>query len=188
MKTIARTRKQSGFTLIEIMIVIAIITALGAAATIGFNQFQKTKGATEGKIVVNALACAQTSVTAPSFALTTMQTLANKDCFPAELTTGRGTAAATATSSLNNTVYTVAPTNLAGVNDGIQISLAAVPARNCVGMVDQLGTLAARIDVTPAGGALTNVKAVGGLINDDAVGLACTSGVTATVAAVSGRS
>src|ERR1035437_642766 len=101
MKTYSK-KLQRGVTLIEMIIVVAIIGVLSYGASIGYNTYQKTKGANEGKIIQTALACAQTGVSAPSFALTTMQTVANKDCFPGDLTTGRGTAAATAASALNN--------------------------------------------------------------------------------------
>lgn len=188
MKISTKQNKQAGVTLIEIMVVIAIISVIGMGAAIGYNTLQKTKGANEGKIIATALSCGQGAVSGPSFASTTLPTLANKDCFPADLTTNRGLATAAATSSMNNTVYVVTPVNLAGVNDGLQISLAGVPGRNCTGMVDQLNATSAKITVTAAGGAAVIVKPVGGLIDDDAVGTSCNSAATATVAAAVGRS
>ena len=102
--------------------------------------------------------------------------------------TGKGTAAASAVSSLVGTAYTIAPVNLTGTNDGVSITVSAVPAKNCAGLVKAASQSSSRVTVTPTAGTAVIVKPIGGTLDDLGLGLACGSAVTAAVQAVIGKS
>lgn len=190
MKTVNRASKlaQQGFTIIELLIVVAIIGVLAVGANVGLNVRNDRVGANEGNVMNFALQCIQTKNSAPTYGAVTLASLANLGCFPDENITGKGTAAATAVSGLVGVDYTVTPVNLAGTNDGLQIQIAGVAQKNCGGLVKAVAASSSRVTVTPLAGAASVVKPVGAILDDAALGLACGSAATATVAAVIGKS
>lgn len=181
-------RNQRGFTLIEMMIVVAIIGVLAVGANIGLNIRNDRVGANEGNVISAALSCMQTKNSNPTYAGVDIARMANLGCFPTDIVSNPGLATATATSALVGSAYVVAPVNLSGTNDGLSVSVAGVPAKNCAGLVKAASVSSARITVTPLAGVASVVKAVGATLDDSATGLACMSATTATVAAVAAKS
>jgi prepilin-type N-terminal cleavage/methylation domain-containing protein len=187
--SIAIRKSERGFTLIELMIGLAIAAVALGAAFIGWAEWNKRNGDAEGKRVTQYLTCAMTNISAPTFVSTTIATLVNKDCFPGATLTGEGTAAASAASPLTGAAYVVSSVNLGGgTNNGLQIATVTVNARNCAAMVSALEKSSVRVIVTPTGGSAVTVKDNGGIANDDAVGIACKTAATATIAAAGSRS
>ena len=182
-------KKNKGLTLVELLIIVAIFSVLLYGAWIGYTVYKNVQGQSEGESVSFALGCAATKVRAPSFAATTLSTLVNYDCFgDGSNITGKGTTTGSATSKLSNTVYTVASANISGrTANGIAIGVSPVDKRSCQGAVLSLDGAAARIIVTPAGGAAATVKPLNGNIDDDALGTACNSAATVTIDATAGR-
>jgi len=189
--------RQRGMTLLEMMIVLVIAAALFAAAILGWNEYNRQRGANEGKIINAALTCAQGQITAPTFAGIGLAQIVNKDCFPRELVNGAGTATASATSPLAGVAYVVAPISVqTGTNNGIAITVGPISNRNCNGMVTQLDAVAAAIEIgaaAPAGAtapttaATTAPKVPGSNINDDFAGRGCKSSDPVFVRATVGK-
>ena len=185
-----RNHKQKGMTLLETLVVLAIFSAFIGLVAVGYSVWKKSQGTSEGRYISFTLGCAIQSINAPNFAATTLATLVNKDCFgDGSNVLGKGTATATANSKLANAVYVVAPVGLSGgTNNGIQVTTGPVSKRSCAGLVAALDDGASRIVVTPTGGTAVTVKPDNGALNDDAMGLACNSANTASIASAAGRS
>jgi len=175
------SRRQAGMTLIELMIVLVIITVLVAGAVLGWNEYNRQRGANEGKVIAAALTCAQGQISAPTFAGVTLANLVNKECFPRELVTATG-ATGSATSQLSGSAYTVGVMNIqSGTSNGIAITVGPISSRNCNGLVTELNHVAAGIEVTAAALTTNTVAAAGAAapkvpgsnLNDGNAGLGC---------------
>lgn len=168
-----RRAAQRGLTLIELIIVVAIGALLVTGLALwGSGMYNKAKGTEEGKRVAAVVSCGvdyARSIT--DLSLVTLPVLVNAGCFgnmPG--VTGRGTAAASASSPLTGSAYTVAAVNLVGTNDGLTMT-GTTQARYCAGMVEgAVAATATRIVVTPSGGAAVTVKAKDGELDLDALG------------------
>jgi prepilin-type N-terminal cleavage/methylation domain-containing protein len=182
--------KQKGMTLLETLVVLAILSAFLGLVAVGYSVFKKSQGTSEGRYMSFSLGCAMQSINAANFSATTITTLVNKDCFgDGSNVTGKGTTTASASSKLANAAYVVTSVGLSGgTNNGLQIAAGPISKRSCGGAVAALDDGSARIVVTPTGGTAVTVKPDNGALDDDAVGLACNSAETATVAAAAGRS
>lgn len=172
-------RAQTGFTIIELLIVVAIIGVLAVGANAGLNIRNERVGANEGGVINFALQCAQRGNSATTYNGWTLPTLVNLGCFSEELVTGKSTTSASANSALNGAVYGVTAVTLATTDDGIEVSLASVPSKNCSGLVKALATSASRVKV-----GTVEVKAVNGKLNDTKLGEACGTTSVSVLAAV----
>ena len=185
-----RMSKQQGLTLIELTVSVAIVAVFAAVALLGVPIWQKQKGANEGKAITLALSCALTSINASNFSSITLATLVNIDCFGGGSNiVGKGTTAATATSKLAGTTYGIASVGLGGgTNNALEITVDPISKSSCKGVVEALDSMASRIVLTPASGSAVTIKAVSGNIDDAALGLACNSADSVSIAAAASRS
>lgn len=168
-----RAQIQKGLTLIELLIVLAIAGGLIVLVLFGIGIRNNQKGVSEGQRVAAVTSCGiKQGTTVTSLGSVTLPALINYGCF-GEMTgvTGLGTPAATAINPLTGTAYTITAVNLVGTNDGLAMTT-ATQNKHCTGVVtgaQQSG--AARISVTPSGGAAVVVKPLNGELDIAAVGL-----------------
>jgi type II secretory pathway pseudopilin PulG len=171
-------RRQGGFGLIETMITLAIVSAvLFVVIPYAVGRYNDKVGEAEGSRVVNLLRCGiDKGRLVTALTTITLPVMINQGCFgDIPNVTGMNTAGASATNSLTGDAYVVATINLIGTNDGLTMQTAS-RRKNCAGVVNGAAAAgAARITVTPSGGAALVVKAV----NDVAVDVASTGLVTA---------
>lgn len=172
-------RAQAGFTIIELLIVVAIIGVLAVGANAGLNIRNERVGANEGGVINFALQCAQRGNSATTYNGWTLPTLVNLGCFSEEMVEAKSTSSALAKSALNGAVYGVSAVTLATTDDGIEVSLASVPSKNCSGLVKALATSASKVTV-----GTTVVKAVNGQLNNTTLGTACGTRSVSVLAAV----
>lgn len=188
----SKAKQQQGFTILELMVVLLVGLSLFALLAAGYNEYNKSRGRSEGQRISTYQTCGLSNISSPSFVSTTLATLVNLDCFAGagnQNITGKGTSSASATSPLSNTAYAVAAVNLSGgTNNGLQITTGPIPARTCSGFVKAADQTSARIIVTPTGGTAVTVKADGGNTNDDTLGTACNSADTVSISVAASRS
>jgi prepilin-type N-terminal cleavage/methylation domain-containing protein len=171
-------QRQSGFGLIETMIVLAIVSMiLFVVIPYAMGRQNDKTGEVEGQRVVNLLRCGiEKGRLVTALTTITLPVMINQGCFgDIPNITGLGTVGASATNSLTGEAYVVATVNLVGTNDGLTMAT-STRRKNCAGVVNGAAVAgAARITVTPSGGAAVVVKAV----NDVAVDIASTGLATA---------
>jgi prepilin-type N-terminal cleavage/methylation domain-containing protein len=167
-------RAQRGFTLLEITVAVGIVAIFVASLTAAPMLMGYLTGKKEGESMAQTIACVRVSQTDPTFAGLTLADVSNRGCFPANATTNKGTANATATNGFG-VAYTVAVVNIVGVNDGFQITSGGFNEASCKSAVNHVSSMATSISVTPAGGNATVVKALGGNLNVTNTAIACNS-------------
>lgn len=176
-----KAKKQKGFTLIELTAAVVIIGAVIGAAMGGKYLLAWYNGKSEGEVMANAINCARASWTGSLFTGVTLRNLVDNSCFPAESSSNKGAATASATNTFG-TAYTVAAAQINVANDAIQVSSASVPSGSCPSAVQAVNSTAGVIQVT-AGATTTTVKAAGQPVNDGNVATACGSAATVTIIA-----
>lgn len=173
-------RAQAGFTIIELLIVVAIIGVLAVGANAGLNIRNERVGANEGGVISAALQCAQRANSQPTFTGWTLATVAQLNCFPDDQVTGKNTTTPTAVSALVGTSYVVSTVLITG---GIDIKVSAVPSKYCAGMVKALANSASQIMV-----GTISVKTPTTALTDTAVATSCNASSTADITAAVGKS
>lgn len=173
--------RQSGFTLFELAVTVGIIAAVIGAAAGGNYLRGWYNGKTEGDVIANALNCGRATWTSSSYAGITLRNMVDNSCFPSELSTGKGTAGASAKNNFG-TAYTIASTTVVATNDGIQVTSAGIPSGACASAIQTLAPSASTVSVTNGAGT-TVVKAAGAAVNDSNVSAACGGGTTVSIIA-----
>lgn len=169
---------QQGFTLIEIAVVVAIIGAVLGLFIGGRYITSWWNGKGEGDYVSGALNCARASWQSNTFTGVTLAALVNNNCFPESVSTGKGTAGASA-NNVFGAAYVVAPATVSVANDAVSITSANVPSASCNAVVKTVASIASTITV-----GTTQVKAVGAGVQDAALATACTATATVSIAFV----
>lgn len=178
-----RRALQAGFTVVEMMVVLAIGAVLIAGAVYGYQMVYTSKAQNEMKYLDQAMECSRNVyANQANFAGAAIATLVNNNCFPASLAVGKATATATVNNSFGGAI-TVAAVNLNGTNDGLEITIPGLPSDVCVNML-RLMSKPARITAQATGaGAATTVMALGAAQPDLSQSIACGNATTATLKA-----